>query len=192
MISRFNPVLKASLALAAGLLLNAATMETKADPRTTEATAGRTVNAENRPKNSLDFELSDGREFIRLSNLPPGLTVLNFWRADCPPCVREMPLLAEFAREGKARVITVALQRPAETLAAPAVVVAALNQHVLALNGPSEPRGLLARFGNPHGGLPHTVLLDAKRQTCAQRTGEVDEDWLRNALNRCTTYQGRP
>ncbi len=105
MISRFNPVLKASLALAAGLLLNAATMETKADPRTTEATAGRTVNA---------------------------------------------------------------------------------------LYGPSEPRGLLARFGNPHGGLPHTVLLDAKRQTCAQRTGEVDEDWLRNALNRCTTYQGRP
>ena len=122
-------------------------METKADPRTTEATAGRTVNAENRPKNSLDFELSDGREFIRLSNLPPGLTVLNFWRADCPPCVREMPLLAEFAREGKARVITVALQRPAETLAAPPVVVAALNQPVIALYGPSEPRGLLARFG---------------------------------------------
>lgn len=109
-----------------------------------------------------------------------------------PGMMREMPLLAEFAREGKARVITVALQRPAETLAAPAAVKAALNLPVLALNGPSEPRGLLARFGNPHGGLPHTVLLDAKRQTCAQRTGEVDEDWLRNALNRCTTYQGRP
>lgn len=172
MTTHFIPVLKASLALVAGLLINV------------------TVNAENRPKNGLDFELSDGREFIQLSKLPPALTVLNFWRADCPPCVREMPLLAEFAREGKARVITVALQRPAETLAAPAAVKAALNPPVLALNGPSEPRGLLARFGSTHGALPHTVLLDTRRQICAQRTGEIDQAWLRSASIRCLANEG--
>ena len=174
MTIRFIPVLKASLALVAGLLINV------------------TVNAENRPENGLDFELSDGQQFIRLSDLPPKISVVNFWRADCPPCVREMPLLAGWAREDKARVITVALQRPAETLAAPAVVQAALKPPVIMLNGPSEPRGLLARFGNPHGALPHTVLLDAQRQPCAQRSGEIDVAWLRATLNRCTTHGGQP
>lgn len=183
MIARRIRTLKTSLALVAGLLLNATTIETKADPR---------VNAENLPKPSLDFELSDNRDFVRLSKLPPRLTVLNFWRADCPPCVREMPVLAGLAHEGKVRVITVALQRPAETLAAPAVVLAALNPPVIALNGPSEPRGLLARFGNPHGALPHTVLLNARRQICAQRTGEIDAAWLRNAVNRCLANEGEP
>lgn len=174
MIELLIRVLKASLALVAGLLFHAS------------------VHAENSPIAALDFELSDGRQFVRLSKLPPALTVLNFWRADCPPCVREMPLLAAFARDDKARVITVALQKPAETLAAPAAVLSALAPPLIALSGPSEPRGLLARFGNPHGALPHTVVLDAQRHVCAQRTGEIDESWLRMALNRCAAHTGQP
>lgn len=150
------------------------------------------VNAENQPITSLDFELSDGHEFMRLSELAPRLTIVNFWRADCPACVREMPVLAGSAREGKVRVIAVALQRPAETLAAATVVLAALNPPLIPLNGPSEARGLLARFGNPHGALPHTVLLDARRKVCAQRTGEIDEAWLRNAVNRCVVNEREP
>lgn len=50
---------------------------------------------------ALDFELSDGRAFVRLADLPKRVTVVNFWRSDCPPCVREMPLLADTARQGK-------------------------------------------------------------------------------------------
>lgn len=183
MIKRLVQLLKASLVLVAGLCASVATIEAKAGPR---------VNAENQAKTSLDFQLSDGRDFVRLSKLPPRLTVLNFWRADCPPCVREMPVLAELAREGKARVVTVALQRPAETLTAPAVVLAALSPPLISLNGPSEARGLLARFGNPHGALPHTVLLDARRKVCAQHTGEIGEDWLRNAVSHCVVNEGEP
>lgn len=174
MTKRLVQLLTASLVLVAGLSLNTAS------------------NAESRPTAGLDFELSDGRDFVRLANLPPRLTVLNFWRADCPPCVREMPLLAGLARNEKARVIAVALQRPGETLAAPAGVLAALKPPVISLSGPGEPRGLLARFANPHGALPHTVLLDARRQICAQRTGEIDEAWLRAALNRCAAIEGQP
>lgn len=138
---------------------------------------------------ALDFELSDGRRFVRLSELPARTTVVNFWRSDCPPCLREMPLLGKFARQGKARVVAVAVQKPAETLAAPETVLEAIMPPVLALNGPGEPRGLLARFGNPVGALPHTVVLDARRVPCASRSGEIDAAWLDQAMRACAAAQ---
>ncbi len=149
------------------------------------------VDARETAKTPLDFELTDGREFVVLSQLPPRLTMVNFWRADCPPCVREMPLLAAAARTGALRVVAVALQRPAETLAAPASVSQSLSPPLLSLHGPAEPRGLLARFGNPHGVLPHTVLLDRQRRPCATHSGEIDAAWLEAALSRCADVAGQ-
>jgi len=140
-------------------------------------------------KKPLDFELSDGRRFVTLSSLPAVPTVVNFWRADCPPCVREMPELAALARSGKARVITIALQRPSETTAAPAAIQTALQPPLLSLHGPSEPRGLLARFGNRAGALPHTVILDTDRRACVQRTGEINHRWLVDNLATCSANQ---
>ncbi len=134
---------------------------------------------------ALDFELSDGRQFVRLSELPPRPTVVTFWRSDCPPCLRELPLIGRFARQGSARVVAVAVQKPAETLAAPEAVLEALLPPVVALNGPSEPRGLLARFGNPTGALPYTVVLDARRIPCARHAGEIHADWLARAIKAC-------
>jgi hypothetical protein len=96
-----------------------------------------------------------------------------------------MPELATLARSGKARVITVALQRPSETAAAPAAIQTALQLPLLSLHGPSEPRGLLARFGNRIGALPHTVILDSGRRACAQRTGEINRQWLAASLATC-------
>ena len=154
------------------------------------ATAASAVNPENHQKSAtapLDFELADARTFVRLSSLPAQTTLINFWRADCPPCLREMPALAELARSGKARVITVALQRPAETAAAPDAILGALQPPVVVLHGPVEARGLLARFGNRSGALPHTVVLDPQRRRCAGRTGEIDRPWLHDRLQECLT-----
>jgi thiol-disulfide isomerase/thioredoxin len=137
------------------------------------------------PPVALDFELSDGRRFVTLSSLPTMPTVVNFWRADCPPCLREMPELAALARSGKARVITIALQRPHETAAAPAAILAALQAPLLSLHGPGEPRGLLARFGNRVGALPYTVILDNQRRPCARQTGEINRHWLDDRLAAC-------
>ncbi len=158
------------------------------------------VNPEISPKSAvagklaepLDFELADSRRFVRLAELPAKTTLINFWRSDCPPCVREMPLLAELARSGKVRVITVALQRPYETAAAPAVISDALKPPLLSLHGPGEPRGLLARFGNPQGALPHTVLLDPERRPCGQHTGELSPAWLAAETVKCAASRSAP
>lgn len=98
-----------------------------------------------------------------------------------------MPILAELAKSRQAQIVTIALQKPVETLNAPDFIQAALHAPVVSLSGPGQPRGLLARFGNPAGALPHTVVLDAQRQPCAQRTGEITPEWLNNAIARCTS-----
>lgn len=141
--------------------------------------------AKNSPMPALDFELSNGRQFVRLADLPARITVVNFWRYDCPACLREMPLLNRLARDGKIRVIVIALHRPHETMLAPAAVQQTLAAPLLTLFGPGEPRGLLARFGNRSGALPHTVVLDTERRPCTLLTGEISTAWVESALAHC-------
>lgn len=134
------------------------------------------------PATSLDFELAGDDGFVRLSALAPAPTLVNFWRSDCPGCVREVAELAAIAREGRLRVIAVAVQRPSETLAAPESVRQALLPPVLALTAPSNPAGVLARFGDRPQALPYSVVLTAGRRPCAARTGEIDRAWAHLAL----------
>lgn len=151
------------------------------------ATSSTMVNAGEMAQTALDFELAGERQFVRLSELPPRTTLINFWRSDCPPCVREMPQLAELARRGEIRVITVAVQRPYETERAPAVVAASLHPPILSLHAPGEVRGLLARFGNRTGALPYTIILNPERHPCASHTGELQPAWLDQSQARCRT-----
>ncbi len=131
-----------------------------------------------------DFELFglEG-ERVRLSELPPRVTVVNFWQRECPPCRRELPLLTHFAAErGEVRVITVALQSRRETeqerdlLPGPAM-------HLVA---PLGAESLLRRFGNRSGALPYTVVLDEGGTPCQRQMGEITRPWLEHAALRCT------
>ena len=133
---------------------------------------------------SLDFELArlDGREFFRLSAGRGGPVVINFWDTECPPCAREMPLLDRVARaRPDALMVGVSLAPRGQTRDF-------LDGHpvgYLQLLGPAEPRGLLRRFGDPTGALPHTVVLREDRSLCEAHTGEVSREWLDAALLRC-------
>jgi thiol-disulfide isomerase/thioredoxin len=137
---------------------------------------------------ALDFELPlvDGGGFRRLSELPPKVTLVNFWRADCPPCVAELPLLVDAAQRLGFRLVTVALQTPGETRAHWPRVPGEPGSHV-ALLGPSDPRGLSRRFGNASGAIPYSAMLRPDGSLCAQRTGEIGPDWIRENLAKCGT-----
>lgn len=135
---------------------------------------------------ALDFELPlvDGGGFRRLSELPPRVTLVNFWRADCPPCVAELPLLVEAAQRQGFRLVTVALQSPGETRAHWPRVPGDPVSHV-ALLGPSEPRGLLRRFGNAAGAIPYSAMLRPDGSPCARHAGEIGQGWITENLKKC-------
>lgn len=137
---------------------------------------------------ALDFELADAQRFIRLSDLPARVTVVNFWRYDCPPCLRELPLLSEAARQDKARIITIALHRPGDTARLDDSLQTLLHPPLMSLSGPPDPKGLLQRFGNPAGALPYTVFLDPQRRSCARHFGELTAAGLAQALQRCQRH----
>ncbi len=49
---------------------------------------------------AADFELETlNGAIVRLSDYKGRPVFLNIWRTDCPPCVREMPALQQFAQE---------------------------------------------------------------------------------------------
>lgn len=151
------------------------------------ATAASAGEPENHQKSASarSFELADARP-SSACRLPAQITLINFWRADCPPCLREMPLLIDLARSGHVRVVTVALQRPSELQRrprhhyrrpAPAATVTAWSQRA--------PWPALALRLGAHRALPHTVILDASRRPCARLTGEVTAAWLAQTLAHC-------
>ena len=132
---------------------------------------------------SLDFELAGDAGFIKLADLPAKPTLINFWRYDCPDCVKEMPLIAEAA--STIQVITIAVQKPSETLLAPEAVRKCLRHPIVQLYAPTQPIGLLSRFGNPKQALPYSVMLNAKREICAVKTGEINQEWINQVIAQC-------
>ena len=131
----------------------------------------------------FDLPQLDGSALVRLSDVPTGVVVLNFWRSDCPPCIQEMPLLNQLAQ-----------RQPGVNFIGIATEAASKANHFLArypsgylqLRAPSDAQGLMRRFGNKTGALPFTVVLNEQRQVCQATTGLLDERWLAHALVVCT------
>jgi len=103
--------------------------------------------------------------------------LLNLWATWCPPCRRELPLLAEYARSDT--TVTFLLVDQGETAA---YVHDFLIDHDLAFpHLLLDPEGRLSRhFEAP--GLPTTLVFDASGELVAARLGELSRAWLARAL----------
>jgi thiol-disulfide isomerase/thioredoxin len=134
---------------------------------------------------SLDFSLSDGQKQVRLSELPAQITLVSFWRSDCPPCVNELPVLAGVADEGNVRVISIALEPFEKDSGTEHHEHLLHNTPVIALNAPSNPRQLLATFGNRRGFVPFSVILNENREVCFTKAGEVSQAMIKEAVVAC-------
>jgi thiol-disulfide isomerase/thioredoxin len=131
---------------------------------------------------ALELPQLDGRAFYRLSDEPGRPLLLNFWDTDCPPCVREMPLLDQFAKAHPG-VGVIGINVISRAKAKQFLLAHPVGYRQLA--GPADPSALLRRFGNPLGALPHTVVLDAAHRLCASKTGEISAEWLEKARASC-------
>jgi peroxiredoxin len=113
-----------------------------------------------------------------LGQLRGKTVVLNFWATWCPPCIDEMPELAELHREIISRngtVIGIGVDSAAN-------IREFAEKHrfpyplVVAGVGGAE---LARRFGNQSGALPFTVVIDAKGRIVERKLGRIQLPRLR-------------
>jgi peroxiredoxin len=87
--------------------------------------------------------------------------IVNFWATWCPPCVEEMPELSALQAEltpRNAQIIGIGIDNPANIADFAARYKIAYPLYVAGMQGTELSR----QFGNQAGGLPFTVLVDAK------------------------------
>lgn len=103
--------------------------------------------------------------------------VINFWATWCPPCVREMPLLASYAEEG----LTLVLINQGETVD---VITDYLDsagltfEHMLL-----DPRQMALQAMQVRG-LPTTQFFDAEGRLVNEHTGELHDEQLQQFVQR--------
>jgi len=104
--------------------------------------------------------------------------IVNFWATWCPPCVRELPLLSEFAgRKATHGIQVVGLAVDKE----PAVQKFLQRQPLAFPVGMAADGSQLTRaLGNVNGGLPFTVFLDRNGRLRERKIGELSAQDLAN------------
>ena len=124
------------------------------------------------------FEQADGTH-LKLADFQGKPLVLNFWATWCTPCVEEMPLLNAFFLENKAKswqMIGLAIDQPS-------AVKRFLGQHpveyAIGMAG-LEGTELMKNLGNPTGGLPFTLVLNAQGQVQMRKLGKLTESDIRS------------
>lgn len=98
--------------------------------------------------------------------------VINFWATWCPPCVREMPLLAEYAQQDGVTVVLINQGENVETIQAYLDQAGLSFEHMLL-----DPRQTALQAMQVRG-LPTTLFFDAQGRLLNEHLGEVHEPQL--------------
>ncbi len=120
---------------------------------------------------SLTLNTPAGTE-LALSSLRGRPLLVNFWATWCPPCVEEMPLLDRFFRENSAsgwNVLGLAIDQPSSVRQFLTRTPVSFPIGLAGLEGTELGRSL----GNQTGGLPFTVVIDAKGLIRQRKMGQV-------------------
>jgi uncharacterized protein len=110
-------------------------------------------------------------------------TLVAFWRADCAPCLQEMKLLPQLAKEhGELSIILISLHDIPHTQDH----LPPLPANVRVLVAMGDATSVLQAFGNARVlALPYSVMLDANGKTCAKHHGILSPEILTKWRNQC-------
>jgi thiol-disulfide isomerase/thioredoxin len=129
-----------------------------------------------------DMRLPDlkGREIA--SNAWAGkVVVLNYWATWCPPCLREMPILAQLQDgfdSARLQIVGIAIDEQSS-------VRRFLNENTVSyqiLLGDVDAIELSQRLGNRTSGLPFTAVFDRLGKLVFSQTGEITAADVRNRV----------
>jgi peroxiredoxin len=129
---------------------------------------------------ALTLPDADGRPYA-LAETAGRTVVLNFWATWCPPCVEEMPELAELHREitaSNGMVIGIGIDSPSN-------VREFASKHQFPyplLVGGMGGTELSRRFGNASGALPFTVVIAPDDRIAKRILGRVRLGQMRELL----------
>ncbi|HEY1611980.1 MAG TPA: TlpA disulfide reductase family protein [Paraburkholderia sp.] len=108
--------------------------------------------------------------------------VVNFWASWCGPCVAEMPELSaisrEYAKKG-IQFVGVGVDTAPNVKAFLQKVKVDYPVYIAGFGGADLARA----FGNQAGGLPFTVIIDAKGTVRSTKLGQIKPDELRRTLD---------
>ena len=117
---------------------------------------------------------------LALASLRGQPLLVNFWATWCPPCVRELPMIQQFAQSQSAlgrqgiEVLAIAVDQAASVNKWLARQPMDIRMALAGAGGVTLTRSL----GNINGGLPFTILFDAKGSIQARKIGELSQQDL--------------
>ncbi|MCA3001876.1 MAG: TlpA family protein disulfide reductase [Burkholderiales bacterium] len=139
------------------------------------------------PARCLAFDLKDTDGGVqRLKDLKGTWVVVNFWATWCAPCVKEIPEIAEFAKEQgkKTRVIGIALdwdesgKRDADEAKLKRAAIKIGHAYPLVLGDDKTEKV----FGKIKG-MPTTIVYGPDGKVAYNKTGVVNKELLTRVVN---------
>jgi thiol-disulfide isomerase/thioredoxin len=139
------------------------------------------------PARCLAFDLKDTDGGVqRLKDLKGTWVVVNFWATWCAPCVKEIPEIAEFAKEQgkKTRVIGIALdwdesgKRDADEAKLKRTAIKIGHAYPLVLGDDKTEKV----FGKIKG-MPTTIVFGPDGKVVYNKTGVVTKELLTRVVN---------
>jgi len=118
------------------------------------------------------FDRPEGGELV-FESLRGKPLLLNFWATWCPPCIEEMPMLDKFSRENAAngwQVVGLAIDQPTAVRKFLSKTPVSYPIGLAGLQGTE----LVKQLGNTAGGLPFTLVVDARGAVATRKMGKLE------------------
>ena len=135
-------------------------------------------------RNAPDFALTQlNGGVMKLSDYKGKLIALNFWASWCPPCRAEIPAFVKIQEKYQDKGFTflgVAIEDKED-------VERYINE--ISINYPTsygveDAYDVSAKYGNPDGALPYTLLINADQKIVESHNGQMSEEMLEELINK--------